>query len=224
MVVAQQCCTVINPAVPYEVAALVGCAVSTGVGAALHRGQVSHSDRVVVVGAGGVGLSVIMGAAMAGARRIIAVDREPAAGAMAMSLGATDFVVADHTAIDQVHEMTGGLAADIVFEAVGNPNLQQAWIQGVRRGGTLVLVGIGDTAATASFNGAELTRMEKTIKGSYFAATDAEGAIIDLCDAYLEGRLPVDRLISKQVGIDRVHDAVEAMLTGTEGRAVITFD
>ena len=86
---------------------------------------------------------------MAGARRIIAVDREPAAGAMAMSLGATDFVRADHTAIDQVHEMTGGHGADIVFEAVGNPNLQQAWIQGVRSGGTLVLVGIGDTAATA---------------------------------------------------------------------------
>ena len=224
MVVPQACCSVLDAAVPFEVAALIGCAVSTGVGAALHQGNVGPGDRVAVVGAGGVGLSVIMGAAMAGAERIIAVDREPAKRDVALALGATDFVMSDGSAIEEVRALTGGRGADVVFEAIGNPGLQQSWIDGVRPGGVLVLVGIGGTTETTPFNCAELTRGHKSIKGSYFAATDAGQAIEDLCAAYLAGRLPVDRLISKRVRIDDVQQALDAMLSGTEGRTVIVYD
>ncbi|MYI13065.1 MAG: zinc-binding dehydrogenase, partial [Acidimicrobiales bacterium] len=123
-----------------------------------------------------------------------------------------------------VRELTGGRGADVVFEAIGNPGLQQSWIDGVRPGGVLVLVGIGGTAETTPFNCAELTRGHKSVKGSYFAATDAGQAIEDLCAAYLAGRLPVDRLISKRVRIDEVQQALDAMLSGTEGRTVIVYD
>ena len=224
MVVAQECCTVLKPEVPLEVAALIGCAVSTGVGAAIHRGEVGPGDRVAVVGAGGVGLSVIMGAAMAGADQIIAVDRESTKRDLATALGATDFVLGGDDAVERVLEQTEGRGADVVFEAIGNPGLQQTWIDGVRPGGCLVLVGIPGTGETTLFNCAELSRMEKTIKGSYFAATDAGRAIEDLCAAYIKGRLPVERLISKRVRIDDVQKALDAMLAGGEGRTIIVYD
>lgn len=224
MVVNQECCKVLESDVPFVVGAIIGCAVATGVGAAVHRGAVGPGDRVAVIGAGGVGLSAIMGAAMAGAERIIAVDREPTKGDMAASVGATDFVLSDDDAVERVRELTGGHGADVVVEATGNPRLQQTWIDGVRRGGTLVLVGIAGDTLTMPLRGAELIRSEKTVKGSYFAATDAGGAIGDLCEAYLHGRLPVDRLISKRVGLGSIQQALDAMLTGTEGRTVIIFD
>lgn len=232
MVVAQECCVPLHDDVPFEVAALIGCAVATGVGAARHRGDIAPGDRVAVVGAGGVGLSVIMGASLAGAERIIAVDREATKRDLAISLGATDFVAANEGAdgdaighsIDRVLELTGGRGADVVFEAIGNTRLQQEWIRGVRPGGTLVLVGIPGNDDTTSFNAAELSRQSKTVRGSYYAETDAGRSIDDLCCAYLEGRLPVDRLISGRCCIDDVQHAIDAMLSGSEGRTVITFD
>ncbi len=224
MVVPAECCQIVDPEVPYEVAAVVGCAVATGVGAALHRGNIKPGDRVAVVGAGGVGLSAIMGAKMAEADQIIAVDREPAKKQLSMDLGATDFVEADAQAIERVVELTAGRGADVVLEAIGNTRLQEEWLGAVRPGGTMVLVGVPSTSDSTKFISANLIRSEKAIKGSYFAARDPGRAIDDLCTAYLDGRLPVDRLISKRVPIEEVQDAIDAMLSGTEGRAVITFE
>ena len=224
MVVPQECCQVIDAAVPYEVAAIVGCAVATGVGAALHRGNISPGDKVAVVGAGGVGLSAIMGAKMAGAEQIIAIDRELSKRQMSEDLGATDFVVADDAAVDNMIQLTDGRGADVVLEAVGHTQLQEKWLDGVRRGGTLVLVGLPSTADTTKFVSADVIRSEKTIKGSYYAATDPGQAIDNLCSAYLEDGLPVERLVSKRVRIENVQEAINAMLTGTEGRTVIIYD
>lgn len=224
MVVQQECCQVIDARVPYEVAALIGCAVATGVGAARYTGNVGEGDSVAVVGAGGVGLSVVMGAALAGARRIIAIDREPSKEDLALALGATDFVVANDHAIAKVRALTEGRGADVVFEAIGNPRVQEMWIDGVRPGGTLVLVGIPSTQSQATFVTADLSRFERTIKGSYFAATDTARAINDLSQAFLEGRLPVDRMISSRVPIEEIQDALDIMLTGQVGRSVIVFD
>lgn len=223
-VVPEVCCTVVDAAVPFEVAALIGCGVATGVGAALNRANLSPGSHVVAIGAGGVGLSVIMGAVMAGARKIIAVDRQPTKRELAMALGATEFLVAGDSAVEQVVDITGGRGADVVFEAIGSPRLQETWIDGVRPGGTLVLVGVSGMDETSAFNCAALVRSQRTIKGSYFTASDPDRSIRDLCAAYLDGRLPVDRLISKRVGIEETPLALDAMLTGTEGRVVIVFD
>ena len=224
MVVDERCCQVVDPRVPYEVAAVIGCAVSTGVGAAVRRGGVGPGDRLAVVGVGGVGLSVIMGARMAGAERIIAIDREPTKEALATELGATDFVLAGENDVDGVLELTEGRGADVVVEAIGNVKLQQRWLDAVRPGGTMVLVGLPPDGTETSFVAADLSRSEKTITGSFYAGADAGQAIDDLCAAYLDGRLPVDRLISMRVPIQAIQDALDAMVAGTVGRAVIIHD
>ena len=224
MVVSEASCQPIPDFVPFEVAALIGCGVATGVGAAIHRGELSEGDSVAVVGAGGVGLSAIMGAHMAGAAEIIAVDREPEKETLAVDLGATDFLVADEGAIEKVLDVTNGVGVDVVIEAVGSPGLQQSWLRAVRRGGTLVCVGIPNESEATRIFTADFIRSEKSIKGSYYAATDSAKAIGDLCFAYLEGQLPIDRLISKRVPIAQVQQGLDAMLSGTQGRTVIDFE
>ena len=224
MVVSEVSCRPIPDSVPFEVAALIGCGVATGVGAAVHRGEISERDTVVVVGAGGVGLSAVMGARMAGAAKVIAVDRAPEKKHLSSDLGATDFIIAGDGAIDAVLSVTDGRGADVVIEAIGSTNLQQEWLAAVRPGGTMVLVGVPSASDLTSFVSADLIRSEKTIKGSYYAAADAGTAIDELCAAYLDGLLPVDRLISKRVPIENVQEAIDAMLTGTEGRSVIIYD
>ena len=224
MVVSEASCQRIPDAVPFEVAALIGCGVATGVGAAVHRAELSEGDSVAVVGAGGVGLSAIMGARMSGAERIIAVDRQPDKAQLAMDLGATEFLVADDGAINKVLDATNGVGVDVVIEAVGNPGLQESWLQAVRRGGTLVCVGIPNESEATHILTADFIRSEKSIKGSYYAAADSAKAIDDLCVAYLDGYLPIDKLISKRVPITEVQQGLDAMLAGTEGRTVIKFD
>jgi len=224
MVVDARCCQPIPDEVPYDVAAIICCAVATGVGAALHRGKVGPGDHVAIVGAGGVGLSTIMGAKLAGAETIIAIDRVADKEAMALELGATHFVAGDDSAVARVRALTDGRGADAVFESVGHPALQRTWIEGVRPGGTLVLVGLPSTDTITEFVAADLARQEKTITGSYFAATDAGQAIHDLCTAYVQQRLPLDKLISKRLRLQDINEALDAMLTGAEGRVVITFD
>lgn len=223
MVVAEQTCVPVSADVPYEVAAVIGCAVATGVGAAVSTGQARSGECVVVVGVGGVGLSAVMGAAASGAGRIIAVDIKPNKRDLAFDLGVTDFLDANDDPVAEVLDMTSGRGADLVIEATGLPHLQQTWISGVRPGGRLVLVGLSGPDGMAAFHGASLTRLGKSVKGSYFAGMDSARAIADLCDRYLKGSFPVDRLITKRVDIDDVQLALDAMLAGTEGRTVISF-
>ena len=223
MVVAEVSCKRIPDAVPYEVAALIGCGVATGVGASVHRGQLSEGDTVVVVGAGGVGLSAVMGANMAGAKRIIAVDRAASKKNLSINLGATHFVTADDRAIDEVLNLTEGRGADVVIEAIGNTALQESWLRAVRPGGTMVLVGVPSTSIR-QFHPADLIRSEKDNQRQLLRSYDTGQAIDDLCAAYLQGRLPIDRLISKRVAIQDIQLAIDAMLTGAEGRTVIAFD
>ena len=221
MVVAEVNCQRIPDSVPFEVAALIGCGVATGVGAAIQRGEVSKGDVVVVVGAGGVGLSAVMGAQLAGAERIISVDRELAKESLSKELGATDFIYAGEQAIEEVLTITQGRGADVVIEAVGVPALQESWLAAVRRGGTFVYVGIpSETDVTKIFT-ADFIRSEKSIKGSYYAAMDSALAIDQLCAAYLEGRLPVDKLITKRIALENIQVGLDALGAGEQGRVVI---
>ena len=163
-----------------------------------------HVYDVVVVGAGGVGLSAVMGAQLAGAERIISVDRELAKESLSKELGATEFIYAGEQAIEEVLTITQGRGADVVIEAVGVPALQESWLAAVRRGGTFVYVGIPSETDVTKFFTADFIRSEKSIKGSYYAAMDSALAIDQLCAAYLEGRLPVDKLITKRIALENI--------------------
>src|SRR2546423_6326704 len=138
-VVPEQSCVVADKSVPFEVAALVGCAVATGVGAAIYTASVSPGDSVVVLGCGGVGLCILQGAKLCGAQTIIAVDKNPAKMDLARQFGATHAFVAEADLLPQIRSATGGRGADHAFEAVGLPALQELALAAIRPGGVVTL-------------------------------------------------------------------------------------
>lgn len=223
-IVPQESCVVIPKDVPFEVAALLGCAVTTGVGAVVNRARVGSGASVVVVGAGGVGLSIIMGARLAGATRIIAIDASPDAEAMARDLGATDFILAGDTVQDQVMAMTDGIGADYVFEAVGLPKLQRACLDLARAGGHITFVGMAGADAMIDLPTTGITRAEKTITGSIFGSARTDRDFVAYADHFMQGRLPIDRLIGRRYRLNQINIAIDDMLAGKAGRGVITFE
>src|SRR5512136_289700 len=197
-VVPQETCVVVRSDVLLTVAALVGCAVTTGVGAVLYSAQVQPGDRVAVFGCGGVGLSVIMGAQLAGAQQIIAIDRVPQKLEMAVQFGATDAIEAGPVdVIETVREITAGRGADVTFEAVGTPQLQADCVDAARPGGKAVLVGLAAMGTSTPLSGATLVRQEKTVIGSYYGAAHTARDFPFLLDLYAAGKLQLDRLISR---------------------------
>ncbi|WP_170424177.1 zinc-binding dehydrogenase [Ruegeria arenilitoris] len=223
VVVPQESCVRIDKSVPFEVAALLGCAVTTGVGAVLNRARVKPRSTVAVIGAGGVGLSIIMGAKLAGAGRIIAIDASPNAEAKARELGATVFILADVDVGACIKKMTAH-GADHVFEAVGKRALQRAALDYCRPGGQVTFVGLDANDATIDLPTTGITRTEITVTGSIF------GSACTMCDFaayaqhYLNGDLPIDQLIGRRYRLDQINEAIADMLAGKAGRGVILFD
>jgi Zn-dependent alcohol dehydrogenase len=223
IVVPEQCCIPVNPAVPLPVAALVGCAVATGVGAVLNTAKVTPGASVVVFGAGGVGLNIIMAAKLAGAGRIIAVDRSEAKMAIAKTFGATDTLLAEAETIAQIRQLTAGRGADYVFEAIGLTDVQEQCLEAVRPGGLVVLVGISPMGSSTNLPGAIISRQEKTVTGSYYGSCNPARDFPAYVDLYLQGRLDLSRLISRTYSLDQINEAYADMLSGQIARGVIVF-
>lgn len=223
VVVPQECCVPLDPAVPLTIGALIGCAVTTGVGAALNTARVRPGSAVAVFGVGGVGLSIVMGAQLAGAHRIIAVDRAEAKSEMALEFGATDALVAGPDTNETIRKLTGGRGADYVFEAIGIPALQEQCLDAVRPGGMLVLVGISPMGSRTNLPGAIIARQEKTVTGSYYGSANTARDFPLLVELYLRSRLDLDRLISKTYALDQINQAYADMLAGKVARGVIVF-
>lgn len=223
-VVPASSCVPLPKAVPLPVAALIGCAVTTGVGAALNTAQVRPGSSVAVFGAGGVGLSAVMGARLAGASRIIVVDRAAAKRAMALEFGATDFVPAGADAPAAIRALTEGRGADYVFEAVGLPAVQEQCLAAARPGGVVVLAGLSPMGSNTNLPGALITRQEKTVKGSYYGSANPARDFPFIAELYLAGRLDLDRLVSRTYRLTEVNEAYADMLSGAVARGVILFD
>ena len=160
-VVSEQSCVPIPGELPMDVASIIGCAVTTGVGAALNKARVSPGSSVVVYGAGGVGLSVVMGAKLAGAAKIIVVDISDSKKDLAESFGATHFALSDQGTLDEILAITDGLGADYVFEAVGKTDLESKLVDTIRPGGTAVMIGFPASGEKFQVNPAEIIRDEK---------------------------------------------------------------
>jgi Zn-dependent alcohol dehydrogenase len=222
-VVPQESVVVVRKDVALDIAALVGCAVATGVGAVFYTSTLKAGESASVIGCGGVGLSTLMGAKLAGADPIIAVDKNPAKLEMAKSFGATHAILADGELLTNIRALTGGRGADHVFEAVGVPILQEIALGAVRPGGTLILSGLSPMGSGTNLPGAVITRQEKTIKGSYYGSVNARRDFPLLLDLYAAGKLPLDKLISQRYGLTEINQAFEAMLSGTVARGVIVF-
>ena len=222
-VVPDVCCVPLPPDVPSAIAALIGCAVTTGFGAVVNRAKVEPGSSVAVFGAGGVGLSIVMAACLAGAAPVIVVDTNPEKLAIAAMCGATDGLIADESVIEQIHAQTDGRGADYVFEAVGISTLQEQCLHAARPGGTVILAGISPTGSTTNFPGALLTRQEKTVAGTYYGSANPIRDFPRIADLYRRGQLPLDRLISATYPLERINEAYAEMLTGKIARGIIAF-
>ena len=223
-IVPEASCVPIRPDAPLEVAALVGCAVMTGIGAAINRARVEPGSTVVVFGAGGVGLSAVLGAQLAGAGTIVAVDPVPLKRDLATDLGATHTVdPAAEDTVEAVRTVTGGRGADYAFDAAGVPGVVATAYEAVRRGGMVVAIGIPPEGAEAALPGTSLPREEKIVTGSLYGSSRPHVDMPLVLDLYMAGRLDLDRLVSRTYGLDEVNDAFAAMNAGEVARAVLAL-
>ena len=210
--------------IPLEIAALIGCGVLTGVGAALNTADIKPGDTVAVLGCGGVGLNVIQGAKIAGAERIIAIDMIENKLKMAEQFGATDLVNASEVdAVSKVMEITGQ-GADVAFEVIGLKQTIDQTINMTRRGGEAVLVGVPKMEVMLELPAFfSVVLMSKTIKGCWYGSSNVQTDVPKLIGLYKEGKLMLDELISRRIDLEDVNDAFRAMEAGEVARTVINY-
>ncbi len=208
------------------VAALIGCCVSTGVGAVLKTAEVPAGASVAVIGLGGVGLSCVMGAALAGAARIVAIDRVEAKLAVGREVGATDGLLTNDdpaATIAALRDLTDG-GPDFVFEAIGRTDTAELAIESLPVGGTAVLVGMTPVAARASFEVYPFVDGSRRILGSNYGFSVPAIDFPRYATLHLAGRLPIERLIDRRIGLDRLEAAFDRLRGGDGLRQVIEFD
>jgi len=214
----------IDPKIPLDRAALVGCAVTTGVGAVFNTARVEPGSSVAVFGCGGVGLNVVQGAAIAGAERIIAIDTLEAKLEMAKQFGATDTILAkpgEDTA-KALKKMTGG-GPDYAFECVGVGALAETAYRAIRRGGKAVIVGVARPTDAASFKPMTMVFEEKSLQGSYFGSCVPRIDFPRMLHLYMAGRLKLDELITRRYKIDEAPQAFADLESGRNARGVIVL-
>jgi S-(hydroxymethyl)glutathione dehydrogenase / alcohol dehydrogenase len=208
---------------PLDRAALIGCGVTTGVGAVLNTAKIEPGTTVAVFGCGGVGISAIQGARIAGARRIIAVDQFENKLAMAKRFGATDTVDASSTdALKAIRDMTNG-GVDYAFEAVGVKKLAEQCFDSLKAGGTAVIIGMIPVGQKVELDGPRLLT-ERTLKGTMMGGNRFRIDMPRYIDFYLQGRLNLDDMVSKRGRLEDVNDAFASMKRGEVARTVLMFD
>ncbi len=224
-VVPESGCVVIEPEIPLDKAALVGCAVMTGVGAAVNTARVQPGSVVAVIGAGGVGLNAIQGARLAGAVSIIAIDVNPAKLARARAFGATHIInAADVNAVEAVRELTKGLGADCTFEAVGRPEtMRQCW-EMARSGGTVVMIGIAAEGSELSLPANRVVREERRLMGSFYGSARPHIDMPMILNLYMAGKLMLDELVTHRFSLEQINEAVHSLESGEAIRPVIVYD
>lgn len=222
VVLPEQAVVVVPPDVPYDVAALIGCGVTTGVGAAVNTAKVAVGSSVVVFGCGGVGVSAIQGARLCGAAEIVGVDTVPRKLEDARRFGATRGVLPEDLPA-AVADVTGGEGFDYAFECIGTaPTFRAAW-DATRRGGTTVIVGAGRGDATLSLNGFELFFSEKALLGSYYGGADVRTEFHRLIRLWRAGRLDLEGMVTARLDLSQVNEGLGALQRGEVIRQVVTL-
>lgn len=205
---------------PYEIAALFGCAVLTGVGAALFSARIVPGHSVAIFGLGGVGLSALLGARLAGAAAIVAVDLIPDKLTLAASLGATHTVRGGPDAVAEIREITGG-GAERVIETAGSAAVLAQAYAATRRGGTTVTVGLPAPDQELSIPAVSLVAEEKTVRGSYLGSAVPSRDIPRLVALHRAGRLPVEQLLSDRLGLDQLNEGFDRLAQGVAVRQAV---
>jgi alcohol dehydrogenase len=213
----------IDSSLPWEIAALFGCAVLTGAGAVVNTAKIEPGARVAVVGLGGVGFSSLLAAQVSGASQVVAVDMLDSKLALARDLGATHtFRADDPDVIAKVHEATRG-GAEYVFEMAGVVAALELAYRLTRRGGTTVTAGLPNPKAIWPLQAVSLIAEERTIKGSYIGSCVPARDVPRFVAMYQAGQLPVDRLLSERVPLGQINPALDRLANGQSIRQVITM-
>jgi S-(hydroxymethyl)glutathione dehydrogenase/alcohol dehydrogenase len=214
----------VTPAIPLDTAALIGCAVTTGVGAVLNTAKVRVGESVAVFGCGGVGLNAVQGAALAGAHPIIAVDVLESKLEAASGLGATATVRSgQEDPVERIRSLTGG-GVDHAIVAVGAAPVMETAVTSLGRSGQCVLVGAPPFGTAMSVDPFLLVGSERRLVGSRYGSSNPQVAFPQLVDLYLAGKLKLDELITNRYPMHKVNEASAALASGADIRGVLTFD
>ncbi|MGB3810427.1 MAG: Zn-dependent alcohol dehydrogenase [Parvibaculum sp.] len=223
MLIHEHACVAIRKDMPFDRAALIGCSVTTGIGAVIHTSNVRPGETVAVLGCGGVGLAAINGAAIAGAGRIIAVDMQGSKLNLAKQFGATDVVNAkDGDPVQQVLELTKG-GVHHSFEAVGLKQTAEQAFRMLARGGTANIIGMIPVGVNIELHGADFLG-EKRIQGSVMGSNRFPVDMPRFVDFYMSGKLKLDEMISRRIKLSQVNEAFDELKKGELARSVIVFD
>jgi len=223
-VVARESCVKIDPDLPLELAALFGCAVLTGVGAVVNTAKVEPGQSVAVVGLGGVGLSAVLGARLAGARQIVAVDLSDDKLAFAAKLGATHAVnAAAPDAADQVRRISGG-GVDVAFDMAGAVAALELAYAATARGGTTVTAGLPRPDSRLSLAPVTMVAEERTLKGSYIGSAIPLRDVPRYIALFRAGRLPVDKLLTHRLKLNDINEGFDRLREGVGVRQVVVFE
>lgn len=223
-VVPESCVIKIRDDIPLDRACFVGCGVMTGVGAAVNTARVQPGSSAAVIGCGGVGLNVIQGAAIAGARQIIAIDLLDNKLAFAKVFGATHVVnPGQDDPWSAVLDLTNGRGVDFAFEVISTPKTIELAFKITAPGGVCTIVGVCPDGTRISLNPNVFVGMEKTLKGSFYGSTRPRVDMPHLLDMYMSGKLKIDELVSRTFALEQVNEAYELLKQGEVARSVITF-
>ena len=222
-IVVQQTAVVPVPRdIPLTIAALIGCGVLTGLGAALRTAPVPRGGKALVVGCGGVGMNIIQGARLAGAERIIAVDRVAEKGVVAKQLGATDFVTPDEMS-DAVARATGEMGVDVAFDVVGSAATARACMEATRRGGFICIVGSTPNTELAVHPIEDLIRGAKVLCGCNYGSSFVLRDVAQAVSALASGALDLSSIISHKLELDEINQGMDLIRTGSGLRTVIEY-
>ena len=217
-------CTKVNPQIRPEVAGLLGCGVMAGLGAALNTAQVSRGDAVAVIGCGGVGSAAVLGAYLAGARKIIAVDVDSRKLEWAREFGATHAINSrDTDPVDSIRELTEGNGADVVIDAVGRPETYRQAFYARDLAGTVVLVGVPTPEMTLELPLLDYFGRGGSLKSSWYGDCLPSRDFPMLTDLHLQGRLPLEKFVSETIALDAVEEAFAKMGRGEVLRSVVVL-
>lgn len=215
-------CTKVDPDARAAAVGLLGCGVMAGIGAALNTGSVGRGDSVAVIGCGGVGMAAVVGARLAGASSVIAVDLDPRKLERARELGATHTIKGDDgDVVEAVQELTGGFGADVVIDAVGRPETWKQAFYARDLAGTVVLVGVPTPEIQVSLPLADVFGRGGSLKSSWYGDCLPSRDFPMLVDLYRQGRLPLDAFVSEEIALDDVEAAFETMQRGDVLRSVV---
>jgi Zn-dependent alcohol dehydrogenase len=222
VIVPVQSAVPIPPTAPLKLAALLGCGVMTGFGAALNTASIRPGDTVAVLGCGGVGLNTVQGARVCGAKEVIAIDVVGSKLGLAERFGATSLVNATDTdPVEAVRDLTRGRGVDHAFEVIGLPKTTEQTITLTRPGGETILVGLGNEPFTLIPR--PFIHANKTIKGSLYGSCDFALDVHKLLDFYARGMLMLDELVSKELKLEDINEGFEAMVRGEVARSIVVF-